>query len=47
MQVNLRHGKVNKNIKRPRQKKFDPEEKVAKTGYSGLEFRMVRFSQNR
>jgi hypothetical protein len=46
-QVCLKHGKVDRSIKEPKQKKFKPKDEVAKTGLSGLGFQTIQFFQSR
>jgi hypothetical protein len=46
-QDSLRRENGRRNIKESKQRKLKPKAEVTKIGYSGLGFRMVRFSQNR
>jgi hypothetical protein len=47
IQDDLNHRKGKQDIKDQEIRKFKPKDEVAKTGWSGLVFWMVRFSQNR
>jgi hypothetical protein len=43
IQVCLKHGKGNRSIKEPRQKKFKPGAKVIKTEPYDLQFQIIQF----
>jgi hypothetical protein len=43
IQVCLKHGKGNRSIKEPKQKRLEPKDEAVKTRPSGFEYRTIQF----